>query len=261
MKQQTLWWLTAATVTTLSHSTYAQERSRATLELNTSRGHLTAGLPRAEATGLRGVWAFAGGDVLNAEILDERKFGQHGGVFALGGNKVLTPDWSLGGTAVLGHGGDVWAKRRFDVELTKAWTAKRNILTRVAGYHASFDGNRSDKGWRLSATAYLEAPVVLEAGVTFNVSEPGKVHSRMPFIAATLGREGQQYLVLRASRGTEAYQAVGAGTQLVDFKSDSISLRWQYWLAPSYGLTVQGERYHNPSYDRTTFGVGGFAQW
>lgn len=253
---------TAMATAACAHSAaFAQEQGRKTLELIHSRGHLTAGLPRAEATGLRGVWAWAGGDVLNAEILDERKFGQHGGVFALGGNKVLTPDWSLGGTLVLGHGGDAWAKRRFDVELTKAWTAKRNILTRVAGYHASFDGNRSDKGWRLSTTAYLDAPVVLEAGVTFNVSEPGKVRSRMPFVAATLGREGQQVLVLRGSRGTEAYQSVGADKQLVDFKSDSISLRWQYWLAPSYGLVVQGERYHNPSYDRTTFGVGGFAQW
>lgn len=261
MTRIALWWPMAAVMAVAPISVSAQDRSRGSIELNTSRSHLTSGLPRGEATSLRGTWAFPGGDSLHAELLDERKFGQHGVVVVLGGNKVLSTDWSIGGTWVRGHGGDNWANRNIDIELTKAWTAKRNILTRVAGYNATYDGNRSDRGWRLSATAYLEAPVVLEGGVTFNASNPGRVRSHMPFVAATIGRDGQQYLVLRASRGSEAYQALGAGEQLVDFKSDSLSLRWQYWLAPSYGLIVHGERYHNPSYDRNTFSVGGFAQW
>lgn len=239
----------------------AQPAQKLTVEVGSSRGRVTAGLGQVEANSVRGVWAFASGDVLNAEVLDERKFGLHGQVVALGGTKVLSPEWSVGGTLVSGQGGDAWARNRYDLELTKAWGPGHSLLTRAARYHARFDGNRADKGWRLSSTVYLSVPLVLEGGVTLNVSEPGAVRSHMPYLAATFGKDGEQYLVLRATRGTEAYQAVAAGAQLVDFKSNSLGLRWQYWLAPSYGLVVQGEHYRNPSYERKTVGMSGFAQW
>lgn len=239
----------------------AQTQAQTTVEASFSHGRLTSGLPDAQATSLRAVRVLPGGDVLNLELVDERKFGEHGGTAAVAATKVLDESWQLGGTLVRGMGNEIWPEWRFDLELTKAWGERRNVLTRLARYHHRYEQQRLDQGWRLSVVAYLEAPLVLDAGVTWNTSEPGGIRSHMPYVAATLGRHGVQTVSLRASRGTEAYQALGAGAQLVNFRSESFGLRWQHWLSSTYGLTVQAERYRNPSYTRVTGSVGAFVQW
>jgi YaiO family outer membrane protein len=83
----------------------------------------------------------------------------------------------------------------------------------------------------------------------------------MPYASATFGREGQQYLSLRATEGTEAYQALGAAAQLVNFHSRSAAATWRCWVGPKWGVMAQAEHYRNPSYQRRTVGVGLFAQW
>lgn len=252
-------WLLAAGC--LGTPALAAEPTRTTLEFAGAHGSLTANLPDAKALFLRGTWEFDGGDVLRAEGVDERKFDAHGGIVALGYAKVLSADWILGGTLALGHGGPNWARRRGEVEVSTKWTEKRDIVTRAALYYAAFDGSRSDRGLRLSAVAYFSAPVVVEAGVVFNVSDPGSVNSRMPYASLTYGRDREQYLSVRASSGTEAYQAIGAGQQLVDFRSRSLGIVWRRWIARDWGFTVGAEAYRNPTYERATLGAGLFAQW
>ena len=83
----------------------------------------------------------------------------------------------------------------------------------------------------------------------------------MPFVSATYGHEGVQYLSLRLASGSEAYQAIGTGLQLVDFNSHSVALNWRRWLGTRWGFTAQAERYANPSYHRNTLGAGLFVQW
>ncbi len=239
----------------------AQPPNPVTVELMASRGRLSAQLPDVDAVGLRGTWLLSGGDVARVELLDERKFGSHGGIAAVGYTRVLSPDWLISGTFAAGHGGANWANTRADIELGTKWGGQRNWVTRVAAYRANFDGHRSDQGLRLGVAAYLPGAVVLEGGVTFNVSDPGAVHSRMPFVSATYGREGEQYLSLRLAAGSEAYQALGVGQQLVDFNSHSVGLNWRRWMDRGWGFVAQAERYGNPSYSRTTLGAGIFAQW
>jgi YaiO family outer membrane protein len=235
--------------------------ARATFDLVRTRSTLSAGLPDGEANYLRGTWALAGGDVLRAELLDERKFGDHGGIAGLSYTAVLSPDWYGTGTVVGGVGGPNWANNRVDLQLSRKWLPNRQLVTSAAYYHAAFDNRRSDAGARLSAVLYLDAPVVLEAGVILNVSQPGSIHSHMPYASATLGREGVQYFSLRASRGTEAYQALGSQAQLVNFSSRSLGAIWKLWLGPRWGLNAQAEYYENPTYHRSTLGAGLFVQW
>ena len=234
---------------------------RATLELLGAHSQLTAGQPQGHATNVRGTWVFGNGDVARAELLDETKFGSHGGIVAAGYTRVLTPDWILAGTLAAGHGGPNWANGRGDVELGTKWGDAGWLLTRVALYHARFDGDRSDQGLRLAAVAYLPGSFVLEGGVIANVSQPGRVRSAQWFASSTWGSEGVQYVSLRASSGTEAYQAIGAGQQLVDFRSRSLGLSWRRWLGRPWGFIAQAEHYRNPSYERNTVGVGLFVQW
>ena len=234
---------------------------RATLELLGAYSHLNAGLPQGHAANARGTWVFANGDVARAEILDETKFGSHGGIVAAGYTRVLAADWILAGTLAAGRGGPNWANQRADVELSTKWGAGGWALTRVALYHARFDAGRSDQGLRLSVVAYLPASVVLEGGVIANRSQPGRVRSDMWFGSATWGTEGVQYASLRASSGGEAYQAIGAGQQLVDFHSRSAGFTWRRWVDRKWGFTASAERYSNPTYTRNSVGAGLFMQW
>ncbi len=230
-------------------------------DVSAAHSQLTNGLPDGESLSVRASFALPEGSSLNAELVQERKFGTQGGVVALAYTGTFAPDWFATGTLVAGHGGPNWANARADMQVSAKWLEQRQWVTSGALYHAVFDGSRSDSGVRLASTWYLELPAVLEAGITFNISQPGRVHSRMPYASATWGREGQQYLSLRASRGTEAYQALGLQTQLVNFRSRSVAATWRQWIGPQWGFTAQAEQYRNPTYQRRTLGVGLFAQW
>jgi YaiO family outer membrane protein len=230
-----------------------------------THSQLTAGLPDGESLSVRASVALPQGSSLQAELMQERKFGAKGGVVALAYTATLSPDWFATGTLVAGNGGPNWANARADAQVSTKWLEQRQLVTSAALYRAEFDAGRSDSGLRLSATWYTELPAalpaVLEAGTTFNVSQPGRVHSAMPYVSATVGRAGQQYLSLRATSGTEAYQAIGLQTQLVNFRSRSQSATWRQWIGPQWGFTAQAEHYRNPTYQRKTLGVGLFAQW
>ena len=232
-----------------------------TVELIASQGRLTAGQPAAQALNLRGTWLRPGGDVVRGELLSEDKFSQRGGVAAVGYTAVLSPDWVAAGTLALGTGGPNWANQRIDLELSRSWGEARSLVTRAALYKAWFDDRRSDRGLRLALVAYLPGSLVLEAGSALNLSQPGAVHSAMPFASATLGRDGEQYLSLRVSRGSEAYLATVGGPQPVQFDSHSVGVNWRRWVGPQWGFIAQAEQYGNPSYRRTTLGAGLFAQW
>ncbi|BDT69928.1 hypothetical protein os1_41200 [Comamonadaceae bacterium OS-1] len=239
----------------------AQSLSPVTWDVQASRSQLSAGLPNGEALAVRANMALPDGSNLQSELMQERKFGEHGGTLALAYTAFFAPDWFATGTLVAGNGGPNWAKWRADLQVSTKWLDQRQLVTSAALYHAVFDGGRSDSGLRLSASWYLPAPAVVEAGVTFNLSQPGSVNSDMPYAAITFGRTGEQYLSMRVSNGTESYQALGAGAQLVNFHSRAVGVTWRRWIGPQWGFTAQAEHYRNPTYQRQTLGLGLFAQW
>jgi YaiO family outer membrane protein len=232
-----------------------------TWELQGNDSQLSANLPDGRAVSLRASWALAGGDNLQAELMQERKFGDVGGIAALAYTRVFSDDWFGTGTFVYGHGGRNWADLKLDLQMSRKWLESRQLVTSVAIYRALYDAGRNDSGYRLSAAWYATLPVVWEAGVTLNTSQPGGIHSQMPYVAVTMGREKDQYLSLRYNRGSEAYQAVGREAQLVGFRSRGVTASWRRWLGTDWGVTALAEHYHNPSYVRRTLGVGVFAQW
>lgn len=243
------------------HAQAVDAPPRMTWDLQATHSALSAGLPDGNAVNLRGSLALPGGDALLVDLLGERKFGATGGVAAAAYTAVLSPDWYLVQTLGAGHGGPNWANFRTDTQVSRKWLAQRQLVSSAAVYKAFFDNDRSDTGLRLSLAWYLDAPAVLEAGVVVNVSQPGSVNSRMPYASVTVGREGAQYLSLRVASGSEAYQAIGRGAELVDFHSSSVALGWRRWVGPRWGVTAQAERYRNPSYRRHTFGLGLFMQF
>lgn len=239
----------------------ASQATPLTVDLVGTQSRLSNGLPNGAAGNLRATYLLRGGDVLRAELLSEDKFDKRGGLAALGYTAVLSPDWVAAGTVAFGNGGPNWANQRVDAELSRSWGATRNIVTRAALYKALFDNSRHDSGLRLALVGYLPGNVVVEGGTALNVSEPGTVHSSMPFASATVGRDGEQYLSARVSAGSEAYLATTTGPVPVQFRSHSVGVTWRRWIAPTWGFTAQAEQYGNPSYRRVTLGAGLFAQF
>lgn len=244
-----------------AQSASVQPPTPVTWDIQTTQSRLSAGLPDGKTVAVRANVALPGGASLQSELLQERKFGEQGGTWGLAYTDFFTPDWFATGTLVAGQGGANWANVRADLQVSTKWLDQRQLVTSGALYHAVYDNNRSDTGLRLAAVWYLPLPAVLETGVTFNRSQPGNVNSDMPYASVTFGQEGQQYLSLRISNGTEAYQALGAAAQLVNFHSRSVAATWRRWIGPQWGFTAQAEHYRNPVYQRQTLGVGLFAQW
>lgn len=234
---------------------------RATLEASAATSRLSGTLPSGRALNLRANWAHGQDTILQAELLDERKFGDRGGVAAVGATHVLDPDWYVAGTATGGWGGPNWARTRLDGAVSRKWGAERRVVTTLGGYVARYEAGRSDRGMRVSLNYYMNHFAVFEAGATFNRSQPGGVRSAMPWLALSLGQEGGHLLSLRVSRGSEAWQAQAGGSVVpVDFDSTTVGADWRYWIAPDWGVVLRAERYVNPSYHRTTVGGGVFVQ-
>lgn len=234
------------------------------LEVAHTSNRLTGHYPDGRAEQVRGSWALQGGHVLRGELLDEQRFGAHGGLLALGYTHVLSPRWNVSAAFAAGHGGPIWAQRRLDLDVGRAWGERLAWVTRLGWYDARYEGGRSDGGWRVSGAAYLPGGWSVELGTVLNTSQPGRVRSAMPYLAATQGAEGDYYLSLRWSRGREAYQAVGPERQIANFPSHSVSLSGRLWLGPLWGMTAMGEQYVNGSsggYRRTSLSLGLFYQW
>lgn len=235
--------------------------SRATWDLQRSHSNLSAGLPDGEMVDLRGAITRDNGDVLQLELLRERKFGEIGGVGAGAYTFQLSDRWYLVQSVALGVGGPNWAIARSDTQVSRKWLSQAQLVTSAAVYAAVLHHDRSEGGLRLAAAWYLQAPAVLEAGVVLNLAQPGSVFSHMPYASMTVGREGTGYFSLRMARGTEAYQALGAQAQLVGFRSSGVMATARAWIGPRWGLSALAERYANPSYKRRTLGVGVFVNY
>lgn len=251
-------WMAGLTLSVSAQAEGLRAPQRASIELVGSQNRLSAGLPNGSAANLRATWSPRGGTLLAAEAMSEKKFGESGGLAGLGVTQDFDERWYGSLTGLGGWGGVNWASQRLDASLARKWGARQQLVTTLGGYWARFGGGRSDSGLRLSATHYTSESLVFDAGIAFNRSQPGAVHSRMPWLAGTYGREGWQYLSLRVAHGSEAWQPLTSGTQIVDFDSTTVSLDWRRWIEPSWGFVLRAEHYRNPSYHRNTLGAGVF---
>ncbi len=137
---------------------------------------------------------------------------------------------------------------------------KNWVATLGAGTYKAPDGHR-DNNVNLGAAWYLAQPLVLEAGVRFNRSQPGAVNTHQQFIAATAGRNQQDLLAARVSWGGEGYLPIGPSSSLVGFNSNELTLAWRHWLSKRMGLSSTLSHYRNPSYERTGIDVGAFLEF
>jgi len=207
---------------------------------------------------VRGVVDYKHRDIFAYEIFHLEKFGDQGTFFALGNTHVFTPEWYTSISVGASAGGFFWPQFRVDAFLSKKWLERQQLITTIGfGYHDAKDVHY-DYDLFIGATYYFDGPWIVEAGLHYNISEPGDVTAPGPFIAVTNGRNKEYFLVLRFGFGREAYQVVGPTTSITDFASQVVTLTWRKWLTRDWGFKVQGEYYHNPFYERLGFELGIF---
>jgi YaiO family outer membrane protein len=134
------------------------------------------------------------------------------------------------------------------------------VATIGAGYYAAPDGHR-DSNLNLGAAWYLTQPLVIEAGVRFNRSNPGRVGTHQQFIAVTAGRNRADLLVGRVAWGSEGYLPLSPGTSLVGYNSTEFGISWRHWLSKRMGLLSSLSHYRNPIYERTGIDAGVFLEF
>lgn len=202
-----------------------------------------------------------GADVWDGEINGQHQFGDAGVYFAAGDTHTFSPDWYGAVTVGSSAGGFFWPRFRTDAFLNKKWLQRKQWITTAGyGYVAAKDVHR-DNIFFLGSTYYFEKPWIVEEGMYFNVSDPGKVFAPAGFVAVTQGRNKQQYLTVRAGFGEEAYQLIGPSVTLTQFNSQTLTITWRKWLGPNWGMNVIGDYYHSPFYMRGGSSFGFFKEF
>ena len=233
--------------------------SQTTVDAYTSRHQLSNGFGNWHEVGVRGSFE-SGAHRIQAELASMRRYGESGNYLGVGDTVTFGEDWFASLSAGAGDGAFYLPRYRLDGFINRKFLPDRNLIgTLGAGYYRAPDGH-ADRSASIGATYYFSVPLVVQGEVRFNNSTPGSISTRQQFVAATLGRDKQTQLIGRYASGREAYQTIGQGTSLVDFRSNEASLKVRHWLGPNWGVQAGVERYRNPFYVRNGGNVGFFWQ-
>ena len=211
---------------------------------------LTANFPDWRHQFVRGNFRSGPDDLWDADLVHATRFADSGTMLVLGNTHQFTPLWYSNLSIASSSGGFFLPRLRLDVTGNRKWGAQSQLVT-TAGLTAitAKDGHK-DASVLLGATYYTPYPLVLEAGVRINRSNPGSVWSNAKYLAFTYGHDKQQIISLRHGFGTEAYQLIGVDQALVDLHSRSTTLTWRLWLRPRQGIQLRAEKYSTAFYRR-----------
>lgn len=249
----------AAPVASVAPAPPVAAEPRMDLETYASYQNLSAGYGTWNEAGVLGNYA-VGSNALQGQLAATRRFGQSGKYAEFGDTLTIDPDWYASLSAGAGDGAFYLPRYRVDAFINRKLLSRKQLVATLGlAYYAAPDGH-TDRSLGLGAIYYFTEPLVVQAEVRFNHSNPGGVNTRQQFVAGTWGRAGQTQVIGRYAWGTEGYQTIGSGVQLVDFSSTDASVAVRHWLGQAWGISAMLERYRNPYYDRQGITLGLFWQ-
>ena len=234
--------------------------SRSELTLGYSRAYVTNNYGDWYGVRLRGLHQF-GTQTVTGELSQLRRFGQSTTFGAVNYVRDFDADW-FGAIGFSGTtSGTILPSERVDLSLNRKVLPQRNlVLSLGAGYAWNRSGHR-DQLYHAGVIWYATPKLIGEIGMNYNVDAPGSVKAPAYYAAVSYGTIGKSVLGIRGSFGREAYQAIGAGSQIVDFRSNEIDVQWRYWLTKTWGAQLEFNAYHNPYYSRRGFEISLFHSW
>jgi len=216
-------------------------------------GYWSGGYIRSVVTTGKNVW--------NAEVNGQREFGDAGAYMAAGDTYNFNSDWYAAATIGSSVGGFFWPRFRVDGFLNRKWAARKQLITTIGlGYDMAKDDHRDHTAF-LGTVYYFDRPWIIEDGVHFNVSNPGRAFSASGFVAVTQGRNKQHYVTLNVGFGQEAYQLIGPEVVLNRFPSQVATFTWRQWVGKNWGFNFVTDFYHNPFYHRGGGSFGFFREF
>jgi YaiO family outer membrane protein len=234
---------------------------RGTIEGVAGHSDLNSGLKNWNDQYIRGNFQLNPSDLVSGEISHQSHFNDSGTFVGATYQRTFNEDWygSIGmGTS---DGGFFLPRLRVDLMGYKKWLEKKSLVTNLGFTYYRAKSLYSDRTLILGAAYYFDLPFILEAGARLNQSNPGAINSRRGFVALTYGQNKRHYFTVRHEQGNEAYQLLGAGASISDFRSRESSVAWRQWLTRDVGFLVKAVEYHNPSYSRSGLEAGLFVDF
>jgi YaiO family outer membrane protein len=239
-------------------ATPKQAASKGFIELGGARHLLTGQQPSWASDYVRGSWIQSDKNVWNYEVVNASRFGDNG-IFLSGGlTRNFSDAWY--GSLALGtsEGGFFWPRYRVDAFLHHKLLEKKNLVATVGLTILQAKDIHHDRILHLGADYYFENPWIVSGEFVVNNSSPGNVNANYAFLAATYGRDKNQYLTLRLGSGKEAYQLLGNSQVISGFYSRIATVTYRKWVGREWGFNVVGEEYTNPLYGRRGIQFGIF---
>jgi YaiO family outer membrane protein len=202
-----------------------------------------------------------GAETVNVELNEQHEFGGAGTYFAIGDTHTFTANTYASVTVGSSVGGFFLPLYRADAFINQKWLRRKQLITTLGlGYYAAKDPHR-DSSLSFGTTYYFDKPWIVENGVRFNVSNPGRVLSPSGFLAVTQGRNKHRYITARIGYGEEAYQIIGPSNVLSSFRSQTVSIVWRQWIGSNWGTNAVTDYYGSPYYSRVGGTVGLFREF
>jgi YaiO family outer membrane protein len=227
---------------------------KSAVEAMVGYGSFSDGYGDAQSYSLRGMQVMPFG-ILEAEAVNQSRFGFTGNYGGLHLTKDLGPDWYFNAGAGAGSS-LLFPSWRTDGTIYRKFGAKRQWVAGLGAYYAK--GNaalRSDTGVVLSGIYYGDG-FVLEGGLRANRADPGAVVGPSQYFAATIGSDDRRALILRVEHAKETYQVLTTGVEKVDYNSNSVGAIWHERITRDGMLIVGLSYYKNPNYSRAAVDLG-----
>lgn len=225
------------------------------LDVSTGYQHLTGGFSSWRQVTVHGVYE-SDRHVFQGELSNKREFNTSGNFLGLTDTYTIDDDWFTSGSVGFGDGAFYLPRVRFDGFLYRKWLPKKNFVSSIGvGYYDAPDGH-IDRSVALGGAYYFAQPWVVEGGVRFNRSNPGRVNTHQQFIATNFSPDKQNSVSARFAWGSEGYVPLAAKTSIVGFNSTDASVSWRHKLDPRWGFSISANRYRNPSYTRSGIDLG-----
>jgi YaiO family outer membrane protein len=163
--------------------------------------------------------------------------------------------------ANIGSGASIMPRARVDGALgIRLGDERRWQLTGGVSYVKSVR-TLSDLAGTAAIAWYAPHAVLIEAGLRYNVSRPGDIHSQRVSLTSIWTPSPRRSLSLRAIGGSEGWQVLNSGTAFTRFQSQEFALAWREKITEHVAVSLQGDRYHNPYYTRSGVTLGVARYW
>jgi YaiO family outer membrane protein len=227
---------------------------KSAIEASVGYGGFSNGYGDAQSYSLRGMQVMSFG-VLEAEAVNQSRFGYTGNYGGLNLTKDLSPDYYT----IIGAGAGsslLFPSWRTDATLYRKFGDQRQYVAGLGAYYAKGNAaERSDAGIILSGIYYAR-DAVIEGGLRLNQANPGAVLGPSQYVAVTFGNDDRRAIILRLEHAKETYQVLTTGVEKVDYLSNTASVQWRERITRD-GMLIAGLTYYkNPIYNRTSLDLG-----